>query len=56
MLNLSDDLSNLDVNQLNKLKYLEYFMKETMRLFPSVPIMAREPVQDTELANGLIIP
>jgi len=56
MLILSDDLSNLDVNQLNKLKYLEYFMKETMRLFPSVPIMAREPVQDTELANGLIIP
>ncbi|XP_037713501.1 uncharacterized protein LOC119549472 [Drosophila subpulchrella] len=53
---IDDDLSNLDVNQLNKLKYLEYFMKETMRLFPSVPIMAREPVQDTELANGLIIP
>ncbi|XP_039479318.1 uncharacterized protein LOC120443936 [Drosophila santomea] len=53
---IDDDLSNLDVSQLNKLKYLEYFMKETMRLFPSVPIMGREAVQETELANGLILP
>ncbi|XP_026834187.1 cytochrome P450 4p1 [Drosophila erecta] len=53
---IDDDLGNLDVSQLNKLKYLEYFMKETMRLFPSVPIMGREAVQETELANGLILP
>uniref|UniRef100_A0A6P4EQW9 Cytochrome P450 4p1-like n=1 Tax=Drosophila rhopaloa TaxID=1041015 RepID=A0A6P4EQW9_DRORH len=53
---IDDDLSNLDVGQLNKLKYLEYFMKETMRLYPSVPIMGREAVQETELANGLILP
>jgi len=56
MRSFSDDLSNLDVGQLNKLKYLEYFMKETTRLFPSVPIMGREAVQETELANGLILP
>ncbi|KAI8038469.1 uncharacterized protein LOC128254616 [Drosophila gunungcola] len=54
--NIEDDLSNLDVGQLNKLKYLEYFMKETMRLYPSVPIMGRQATQETELANGLILP
>ncbi|XP_041563184.1 cytochrome P450 4p1 [Drosophila elegans] len=53
---IEDDLSNLDVGQLNKLKYLEYFMKETMRLHPSVPIMGRQTTQETELANGLILP
>jgi len=46
----------LDINQLNKLKYLEYFVKETMRLFPSVPSMGRETNQETELSNGLIMP
>ncbi|XP_017026930.2 cytochrome P450 4p1-like isoform X1 [Drosophila kikkawai] len=53
---ISDDLSNLDIGQLNKLKYLDYFMKETVRLLPSVPVMGREAVQDTELANGLVLP
>ncbi|XP_041632748.1 uncharacterized protein [Drosophila kikkawai] len=53
---ISDDLSNLDIGQLNKLKYLDYFMKESIRLFPSVPIMGREAVQDTELSNGLVLP
>ncbi|XP_034650250.1 LOW QUALITY PROTEIN: cytochrome P450 4p1-like [Drosophila subobscura] len=53
---IDDNFDNLDNNQLNKLKYLEYFIKETMRLFPSVPIMARQTTQETELANGLILP
>ncbi|XP_064543616.1 cytochrome P450 4p1-like [Drosophila montana] len=53
---IADDLSNLDINQLSKLKYLECFVKETMRLFPSVPIMSRQTVKETELANGLILP
>ncbi|EDV36701.1 uncharacterized protein Dana_GF11817 [Drosophila ananassae] len=53
---IEDDLSNLDISQLNKLKYLDYFVKETMRLYPSVPIMGRATVQETELSNGLILP
>ncbi|XP_017149661.1 cytochrome P450 4p1-like [Drosophila miranda] len=53
---IEDDFSNLDINQMSKLKYLEYFIKETMRLFPPIPLMGRQAVQETELANGLILP
>ncbi|KAH8407636.1 hypothetical protein KR222_008526 [Zaprionus bogoriensis] len=53
---IADDLSNLDINQLSKLKYLECFVKETERMFPSVPIMGRQTMRETELANGLILP
>ncbi|XP_017867897.1 PREDICTED: cytochrome P450 4p1-like [Drosophila arizonae] len=53
---IADDFSNLDLNQVSKLKYLECFVKETMRLFPSVPIMSRKTLKETELANGLILP
>ncbi|XP_043066615.1 cytochrome P450 4p1-like [Drosophila bipectinata] len=53
---IKDDLSNLDISHLNKLKYLEYFVKETMRLYPSVPGMGREVVEETELDNGLVLP
>ncbi|ALC42043.1 Cyp4p1 [Drosophila busckii] len=53
---IADDLSNVDVNQLSKLKYMDCFVKETMRLFPSVPIMARQTVRETQLSNGLILP
>lgn len=35
---------------------LDCFLKETMRLFPSGPILARQVVEETELANGLILP
>ncbi|XP_017066115.1 probable cytochrome P450 4p3 [Drosophila eugracilis] len=53
---IDDDLDNLNISQLNKLKYLENFVKETMRLFPSVPGMGRETNRETELTNGLILP
>ncbi|XP_030239395.1 cytochrome P450 4p1-like [Drosophila navojoa] len=53
---IADDFSNLDVNQLSKLKYLECFIKETMRLYPSAPSISRQTTKDTELSNGLILP
>ncbi|XP_030081368.1 uncharacterized protein LOC111604142 [Drosophila hydei] len=53
---IADDFSNLDVNQLSKLKYLDCFIKETMRLYPSAPSIGRQTIKDTELANGLILP
>ncbi|XP_034479669.1 cytochrome P450 4p1-like [Drosophila innubila] len=53
---IEDDLSNLDINQISKLKYLDCFVKETMRMFPSVPGVGRQTVRETELANGLILP
>ncbi|XP_032590252.1 cytochrome P450 4p1-like [Drosophila grimshawi] len=53
---IADDFSNLDSNQISKLKYLECFVKETLRMFPSVPSIGRTAVRETELANGLILP
>ncbi|XP_015033184.2 uncharacterized protein LOC26529268 [Drosophila willistoni] len=53
---IEDDFSNLDITQLSKMKYLECFIKENLRLYPSVPIMGRQTTRETELANGLILP
>ncbi|XP_034476404.1 cytochrome P450 4p1-like [Drosophila innubila] len=54
--NLDDDLNTLDLNQLAKLKYLECVIKETIRMYPSVPVMARQTPSETELPNGIILP
>lgn len=51
-----DNFENVDISQLNKLKYLECFLKETMRLYPSVPVIMRETVKETKLPNGLVLP
>ncbi|KQS70797.1 uncharacterized protein Dere_GG23427, isoform B [Drosophila erecta] len=53
---IRDDLSNLNLSQLSKLNQLSYFIKETMRLYPSIPIMGRQTLEETELENGLILP
>ncbi|CAD7014192.1 cytochrome P450 4p1 [Ceratitis capitata] len=53
---VDDDISKLDVNQLAKLKYMEYFIKETLRLYPSVPVITRETTSETILPNNLILP
>ncbi|XP_017066112.1 probable cytochrome P450 4p2 [Drosophila eugracilis] len=53
---IADDLSNLNISQLNKLSHLNNFLKETLRLYPPIPIMGRQTIQETELDNGLILP
>ncbi|XP_060653756.1 cytochrome P450 4p1-like isoform X1 [Drosophila nasuta] len=53
---IDDDFSNLDVNQIGKLQYLDCFLKESLRMFPAVPLTGRQAVRETELANGLILP
>ncbi|XP_034479672.1 cytochrome P450 4p1-like [Drosophila innubila] len=53
---IDDAFSNLNISQISKLKYLDCFVKETMRMFPSVPGFGRQTVRETELANGLILP
>ncbi|XP_060654830.1 cytochrome P450 4p1-like [Drosophila nasuta] len=54
--NIDDDLTTLDINQLTKLKYMECVIKETVRMYPSAPVIARETLNATELPNGLILP
>ncbi|XP_053962632.1 cytochrome P450 4p1-like [Anastrepha ludens] len=53
---VEDDISKLDINQLGHLKYLECFIKETLRLYPSVPVIARKAPVETRLANNLVLP
>ncbi|XP_054737394.1 cytochrome P450 4p1-like [Anastrepha obliqua] len=53
---VEDDLSKLDTNQLGKLKYLECFIKETLRLYPSVPGIMRKAIRDTYLSNNVFLP
>ncbi|XP_060653759.1 cytochrome P450 4p1-like [Drosophila nasuta] len=53
---IDDDLSKLDINQISKLQYLDCVIKETLRMFPSAPVIGRDVKKRTELANGVILP
>lgn len=50
-LSLANDLT---VDQVKQLVYLEQTIKETLRLYPVVPIIIRHCTQDTQLANFCI--
>ncbi|XP_075970358.1 cytochrome P450 4C1-like [Anticarsia gemmatalis] len=41
---------------LMKLKYLERVIKESMRLFPPVPLIIRKVLEDTKLPSGHVLP
>ncbi|XP_075153108.1 putative cytochrome P450 4ac1 [Haematobia irritans] len=49
------DFSSLTVFDFNKLEYVECVLKESLRLYPSVPFIARKCTTETHI-NGLILP
>ncbi|XP_014611163.1 PREDICTED: cytochrome P450 4C1-like, partial [Polistes canadensis] len=46
----------ITLEDINKMKYLERVIKETLRLFPAVPFIARTLSSDTEVDENLVIP
>lgn len=47
------DVTSTDIS---KMKYLECCVKESLRLFPSVPFIMRQVDSDIAIGNGKIIP
>jgi cytochrome P450 family 4 len=44
-----DDTRTPSLSDLRRLKYLEQCLKETLRLYPSVPILSRTLVEDAKI-------
>uniref|UniRef100_A0A1I8N5X8 Uncharacterized protein n=2 Tax=Musca domestica TaxID=7370 RepID=A0A1I8N5X8_MUSDO len=53
---IPEDLSGLNMKQLNNLKYLDCVIRETLRLYPSVPTVKRECIADTVVGGNLFLP
>ncbi|KAH8332388.1 hypothetical protein KR074_002548 [Drosophila pseudoananassae] len=46
----------VEYEDLQKLVYLDRVLNETMRLIPSVPILARDTQEDFRLSSGVLVP
>ncbi|KAI4476495.1 hypothetical protein M0804_013526 [Polistes exclamans] len=46
----------ITLEDINKMKYLERVIKETLRLFPSIPFIGRTLCSDTKVDENLVIP
>ncbi|KAH8335231.1 hypothetical protein KR067_004776 [Drosophila pandora] len=55
VLNLPEDSDETTVFQYNELVYLECAIKESLRMFPSVPFIGRQCVEEC-VVNGMVMP
>ncbi|KAH8412205.1 hypothetical protein KR009_000429 [Drosophila setifemur] len=53
--NLPEDSDEITVFQFNELVYLECVIKESLRMFPSVPFIGRQCVEEC-VVNGMVMP
>lgn len=51
----ADETHDVTFDDLGKLRYLEACFKETLRLYPSVPLIARQMTEDTRVSKWLLM-
>lgn len=51
----NDRKKSITYAELNQLSYLEKVIKETLRIFPSVPLFARYVKEETTISKDLIV-
>lgn len=54
--NLREEQIHFNLKELNDLKYMECVIKECLRLYPSVPFIARTLEDELETKDGLTLP
>lgn len=51
-----DDDTQITVEHLANMTYLDMVVSETLRLFPAGPMVARKATEDFKLSNGVLVP
>jgi len=51
---IGPQLRELTFDDLGRLRFLEACLKETLRLYPSVPLIARQTVEDTQIKEKIL--
>lgn len=52
----ADNTSEISYNDLNQMKYLEMVIKETLRMYPSVPFYGRQTTEEFQITEDVKLP